>query len=422
MMRSPHPLEIALGMHYYATFTPGIGGALRRSPEDFVVEELSVPPENEGPYLLCRLTKKNWEMQRVVKEIAKSLHISPKRISWAGTKDRRAVTTQMISIYGVDPEAIASVSLREIELAMVGRSRRGLSLGMLQGNRFRIRIRDCDPEDLEARVHEMAASAKVGFPNYYGIQRFGVIRPVTHIVGERLLQGDPRGAVMAYVGIAFKTEPDEAVSAREAFLRSEDTGQALREFPRTLSFERAILQSLHNHPGDFLLAIQCLPPKLLSMFVSAFQSYLFNIALSERWQDGLPLHEPRIGDLLIFGSGRVEKVTAGGLEDARMHCRRGRANPALYIPGAKESPLNEVIPPIVRQFLMEKGITESGFKLASEMVGARFDGFYRPVTLCTKIASEVEDTNVLLEFVLQPGQYATTVCREFMKADPFVMV
>lgn len=422
MMPTPHLPEIELGMHYYATSTPGIGGVLRRSPEDFIVDEQSIQPDSEGPYLLCRLTKKNWELQRAVKEIAKSLRISPRRISWAGTKDRRAVTSQLISIYGIEPEEVTKVSLKDIELAVVGRSRRGLSLGMLEGNRFRIRIRDCDSTDLEARVHEIAAGAKEGFPNYYGIQRFGVIRPVTHIVGERLLQGDPRGAVMAYVGMAFSSESDEAVSAREAFSSSEDTGQALKEFPRELSFERAILQSLHNHPGDYIGAMQSLPPKLLSMFVSAFQSYLFNMALSERWQDGLPLNEPRTGDLLVFGSGRVEKVTAAGLEDARLHCRRGRANPALYIPGAKESALGAEIPPVVQRLLVEKGITESGFKLASEMVGARFDGFYRVVTLFTEILPEIGDAQVLLDFFLRPGQYATTVCREFMKADPSLMI
>lgn len=423
MMPSPHALERALGMNYYATSTPGIGGLLRSQPEDFVVEELSVPPGGEGPYLLCRLTKRNWEHQRAMKEVARALHVSPRRISWAGTKDRRAVTTQLIAIYGVSEEDIERVALEGISLEVVGRSRSGLSLGMLMGNRFRIRIRECFAEDLETRVKEVAEAGLEGFPNYYGIQRFGAIRPVTHLVGERILQHDPKGAVMTYIGVSFEQEAGEVKDARRAFLETEDAAEALRTFPRTLSFERAMLQSLHDHPEDYRRALSILPPKLLSMFVSAFQSYLFNIALSARWEDGLPLGEPRMGDLLLFSSGRMERVTRVNLKDALIHCGRGRAEPALCIPGASDDP-DWPVPPVVQQILEEKGIDATGFRDASEFVKTSYRGFCRPVKLATAIHQEVhaEAREVLLEFALKPGQYATTVCREFTKSDPLQMV
>ncbi len=89
MMPSPYPpLEQDLGMRYYASDAPpGIGGRLRTSPPaDFVVDELPLPiADPDGPpYLICRLTKTNWELQRAVKEIAKRLGISHRRIAWAG--------------------------------------------------------------------------------------------------------------------------------------------------------------------------------------------------------------------------------------------------------------------------------------------------------------------------------------------------
>ena len=186
MMSTPYPLEEELGMRYYASETRGIGGRLRTKPEDFVVDEIPLPfrEVDDGPYLICRLTKTNWELQRAVKEIAKRLGISHRRIAWAGTKDKNAVTTQLISIYGLAPGAIEQVNLGDISLEVIGRSQHPLILGGLLGNRFDILIRDCTPECLPERVHEVTGVASTGAPNYYGLQRFGVIRPVTHIVGE----------------------------------------------------------------------------------------------------------------------------------------------------------------------------------------------------------------------------------------------
>ncbi len=110
MKQSTYPLELMLGMKYYASDAEGIGGKLRSVPEDFVVEEIPFPEKGgtTGPYLICRLTKTNWELQHAIKEIAKRLGISHRRIGWAGTKDRNAVTQQMISIYKVSADQVLS--------------------------------------------------------------------------------------------------------------------------------------------------------------------------------------------------------------------------------------------------------------------------------------------------------------------------
>ena len=86
MKESVHPLEISLGMEYYATNTPGTGGRLKAHAEDFIVEEEPCEVGSDGPYLICRLTKREWELQRAVKEISKILGISHRRIGWTGTK------------------------------------------------------------------------------------------------------------------------------------------------------------------------------------------------------------------------------------------------------------------------------------------------------------------------------------------------
>ncbi len=312
MKQSTYPLELLLGMKYYASDAEGIGGKLRSVAEDFIVEEIPLPEKGgtKGPYLICRLTKTNWELQHAIKEIAKRLGISHRRIGWAGTKDRNAITQQMISLYKVTAEQVSEIRLKDIILEPVGQVNEALSLGDLLGNRFTIIIRDSLPHDLEARVRATNETVWQGIPNYFGLQRFGATRPVTHLVGEWILRGDFEQAVMTYIGKEFPGEPEHVRAVRSAFFKTRDIQAALHDLPPQMSFERAMLHYLYTTrtiiPGRFLE----LPPKLLSMFVSAFQSYLFNCALSQRFDEGHTLTEPLVGDRLIFANGRTDTVTA----------------------------------------------------------------------------------------------------------------
>jgi len=423
MKKSTYPLERDLGIHWYASDAEGIGGRLRATAEDFMVIE--IPPERKqtsGPFLICRLTKKNWELQHAVKEIAKRLGISHRRIGFAGTKDRNAVTTQWISIYNVTPEQVAAVYLKDITLEPLVQSNEGLSLGDLQGNRFDIVIRDPDPLDLDSRVRSVSETVAAGVPNYFGLQRFGAIRPVTHRVGEWILKGDLEEAVLTYVGMEFPGEPDNIRAIRAAFRETRDPSPALHALPVQMNYERAMLHHLVGRPGDYAGALQVLPPKLLSMFVSAFQSYLFNLALSRRLDDGSALDDPQAGDRLLFANGRTDTVTSANAGAVRLHLKRGRCTIALFMPGKEKSEAKTTGEQATEALLAEYRITPEDFARASVFVRTKFEGAWRPAALKTEILSVPEEGALRLKFTLPPGHYATTVCREFMKADPVRMI
>jgi tRNA pseudouridine13 synthase len=423
MKRSPYPLEQELGMRFYASDAGGIGGILRSSAEDFLVGEIPLPPVGgTGPYLICRLTKKNWEHQHAIKEIAKRLGISHRRIGWAGTKDRRAVTTQLISIYKATPEAVENIRLKDITLEVIRQQNTQLSLGDLRGNRFDIVIRDCRAPDLKETVRQITTDVAQGIPNYYGLQRFGGVRPVTHRVGECILAGDYERAVLTYIGQAFLLEQEDIRHIRTGFFKTRDPKTALREFPVTMAYERAMLQHLCNHPSDFAGALQALPPRLLSMFVSAFQSYLFNEALSRRLGQGFSLFDPQPGDRLIFTSGKADVVTAGNAPTAAQHISRGRCTIAIFMPGKEPYSPHSDSERYIKSLMEARGIGAEQFRKASGFVKTKFEGALRPVALRTAIGAVVDDTSVRLQFILPPGHYATTVAREFMKADPLQMI
>ena len=424
MRLSTWPLEDLLGMKYYASDTAGIGGKLRSVPEDFVVEEIPLVKKGgtSGPFLICRLTKTNWELQHAIKEIAKRLGISHRRIGWAGTKDRNAVTRQWISLYNVTAEQVGRIHLADIILEPLGQANEALSLGDLLGNHFDIVIRDADPADLEQRVSAINTTVSLGIPNYFGLQRFGATRPVTHLVGEWILKGDYEQAVMSYAGQAFDGEPEQVREIRTAFFKTRDIPAALSDLPPQMSYERAMLHYLHSHPADYAGALQELPPKLLSMFVSAFQSYLFNCALSQRFDDGHTLTAPLTGDHLLFANGRTDTVTSNNSHAVSLHIQRGRCSIALFMPGKEPFEARSDGDHAIAALLAQRGITGKDFARASAFVRTKFDGAYRPIALKTLIDASLDKNDVRLKFSLPPGHYATTVCREFMQADPVQMI
>ncbi|MDD1719571.1 MAG: tRNA pseudouridine(13) synthase TruD [Methanoregulaceae archaeon] len=422
MRKSPYPVEQELGMRCYTTDTAGIGGRLRTTAEDFVVDEVPCDIGGTGPYLVCRLTKKDWELQRAVKELAKRFGISHRRISWSGTKDKHAVTSQLISLYEVTGEQVAAIDMKDISLEVIGRAEKPLSLGSLRQNRFTIVIREVSGPDLAGQVATVTAAAAEGLPNYFGIQRFGVIRPITHLVGEHILRGEYEEAVMVYTGRAYQGETPDVRAAREAFSETRDTGVALHAFPVPLRYERALIHHLHTNPGDYAGALQSLPPRLLSMFVSAFQSFLFNHAVSSRLERGLLLSEPAPGDRLVFADGREEIVDPRNIQAARLHTGRGRCRIALHMPGSDWKEASGPDEAAMHAVLSERGITAESFRSASSFVRATYAGAHRPIALQANVDAVIDGNTVRISFPLAPGQYATTVCREYMKADPVMMI
>ena len=137
---------------------------LKQIPEDFVVIEVSsVTVSDHGRYLYFWMKKKGLNTLDAVKELARQLRIKEKDIGFAGSKDKHAVTEQMISIAGVNKEAVEKVSFEKISLEFYGFGNKPISLGDLQGNKFEIVLRNLENETIEKTSL---------IENYFDEQRF----------------------------------------------------------------------------------------------------------------------------------------------------------------------------------------------------------------------------------------------------------
>lgn len=415
----------------FYTVTPGIGGVIRQQIDDFYVEELTNRVETaNGKYLIAELTKKNWDIHHLVRDLARIMRISQQRFGWAGTKDKRALTKQKISIWDVSEEDLSRIHLKDVELKPIGRSNKKISLGDLWGNRFKITIRDIElsAEETLARVKAITEELLEGAPNFFGVQRFGELRPVTHVVGEAILRGDFRDAALTYIARTFPDEPDEIQKARQYVWDTGDFKEGLKMYPVRLQFERAMMNHLIAHPDDYTGAFRVLSPKLLVMFLHAYQSYIFNIILSRRIQSGMSIHEAYDGDIVCFknemglpDTSRLQKVTNDNLDGINNLINRGRAFVTAPLVGYETQFAEGAPGEIERAVVRELNIDLEGFKVPA-MPDISSKGLRREIIVPFKPEFSVgEDeinagkTKVVLGFSLQKGSYATTVLREYMK-------
>ncbi|RLF91067.1 tRNA pseudouridine(13) synthase TruD [Thermococci archaeon] len=394
MMRSKDETEASVGMFYYSSNEEGIGGITRKYPEDFVVVEKRPEGliENTGKNLVFLLIKKNIETFRAIEEISERFSLSPRLIGVAGLKDKRALTYQYISIRSPFPKRDLTLMKGRLRLKYLGRRRNRILMGDLLGNYFRIVIRET--RDLDKALEIRSELESKGIPNYFGLQRFGVIRPVTHVVGKMIVKGDLEGAVKTFLTMRFEAEDEKVKKAREILEEDWNYSEALDFFPTSLRYERTILESLKKNPRDYASAIRSLPRGLSRMFIHSYQSYLTNKIISRRMEIHENLLEPVPGE-------RTDKS--------------GR--PLVLVPGFAVDFSSGEIGKIEREVLEEDEISPRNFRV-ERMPELRAPGKLRRLSISPGIGiSGKENGEVVFHFFLEKGSYATVVIREFMKTD-----
>jgi len=404
---------VDIGIKGFLTKTPGMGGEIKRSPEDFYVEELIDLNLGDGNYCILRVKKKNWDTLRFVKQLSKVLGISQKRISFAGTKDKRAVTVQYFSIKDVKGESISKISIKDAEIEFLGYSRREIELGDLIGNLFRIRIHGCrDGEIFSKTLEELKEK---GVPNFFGEQRFGN-RRITHEVGKLILQKNFEEAFWTYVAKPSCVEKEEITRIRRDLWNSRDPLVGLRELPKSLTYERTLLQKLREGMNE-KEALLSLPKSLKMMFVHAYQSYLFNRLLSKRIEDFGCLKTITEGDWACYLTFKTKKPTFSDFSKVAVNRKRveflmskGYATLALPLIGydTKLEGWNK----IAEEFLAEDNISISSFK--NEYREFSSSGSFRSAEIPIHI-TELSFKDDLFEFYLPAGCYGTIFLREFLK-------
>ena len=442
-MREAHPLETKIGMELYATDFDGFEGRLKTRYEDFLVEEITSDREilqfkewvqrpcgvpdlqgGKAKFVTFTVQKMGLSTMDVSTIIASSLKLPRNLVSYAGLKDKRAVTVQRMSAPVRAAEGLGALELSNIDVRDIEKSKRLVQIGELWGNRFTVLLRD-----IVISADEAAEKAKelqsVPLLNYFGIQRFGIARPNTHTAGKFLIKRDFEGMVRSILCTPGNYEAPELVSARAELAETMNpTEKIIETFPKDLTFERIVMHELMKHPGEFKRAVMRIPPRILTLMVHAYQSFLFNHILSKRIKNGMSHITPEPGDFLIAldepHSGRDSwlYVTESTLEQRRQQVDNMEYALALPSPGYSTR-----LPPskqsdLVRDVLAREGISLMEFRNTEMKSLDAPGGLHLTSIVLTDWDVKTQDDNLLVRFSLRKGSYATVVLRELMKNHP----
>lgn len=383
-----------------------VNAKFKDSPEDFIVEEIGDKWECkvgekfeanknvdlagldlsvDKDFLWFEMEKRGIDHISSIKELSSGLGVSVEDVGYAGMKDKFAWTSQRISVFKPDVNKLKNFNHENIFLKNFKWNKRKIKIGYLQGNHFRIVLRDIDKKDA-IKISNDIRSLK-WFPNYFGSQRFGSQRRNNVKIGKLILKKKFEEAVMSIL-TDLGEENEDITRARLKLRKEKNFAEALKYFPRYLRLENKILYHLSRYKGDFLGAIKSGGRKNFLIYVNSVQSAIFN-------------------DIL-------ETALAEGLDFTR------EGQKSCLLVGYKSRFYNGRLGEIEKQVLKSHGLELEDFDL-KEIPFLRIKGSFRKAVVeVLDLEVDLEEDEkyegskkMILSFSLPSGAYATTLLNNF---------
>lgn len=410
-------IDLATGMEVYSTKVVGIDGRIKQSPDQFVVKEIidssfdvSTNSDSEHLYPLYQLKKNGIDSNHAVKEAETATGLKLKVV---GLKDARAVTTQYASVNAKQRNAKNKLVTEHCTLDLIGYTSKPIAKGKLVGNRFIIKINDSrgNIEQSIAELQEYIVRNLVA--NFYGYQRFGSSRPVTHLVGKQIVKRNFREAVNLFLCYSSEHESEHSKEIRDMCKDDSNFEHVLSIMPSKMDLESVMIEELIKS-NDPIKAIRRLPITIRRLLVQAYQSYIFNRTLSIAIKEGYEIALPKqndvcfsfmLDDMHMIGMNRFD----GGTKNLQL--------PAIPLVGYAFRNDNR-FSIIVKKVMEEESVSMKDFYIKELQEVSVEGGFRQASMLCREFSYSLNDS-LETKFVLNKGSYATILLRELMKpSDP----
>jgi tRNA pseudouridine13 synthase len=381
---------------------------IKVTPEDFIVRELiDLKYTSGGRYRIYRLKKRHWNTMDALLYIARENHIPLAIIGSGGRKDRHAVTYQYIS---VPREHELKFEQPNVELTFEGFADDFVSPAILRGNYFELTLRRIKPEERGAVEQRLQEIERCGFPNYFDDQRFGSIGNPGEILAERIIKKHYSGALKLFFTTAHPEDKKEEKERKKKITELWGNFREILPLCRTKA-ERDIMEILSTGKSKqhLIEAINAIPKETLSMHFSAYQSFLWNMALRR---------------IILSHTDEIFEVK-GKIMDYYFYRQLPHENLKILkkttIPTVsyKIPPSSPEIDWAVNEVLSEREVKPSDFNL-KKIRKSFFKSFLRPAIIFPEnlYIGPFEDDDIYpgfikfnLKFALPPGSFATMLVK-----------
>jgi tRNA pseudouridine13 synthase len=384
-------IDSDIGIGLYTTKFTGCGGRIRNTLDDFAVSEIlskkTLASLSDSGYAVYRLKKSGIDTNHALESIFRK---TGARLKALGLKDAHAVTTQYVCSVA-QSKAAPNYSDSKISLERIGFAKKPLSAKDMTGNNFVIRVSGADDS-----IAGFAEQDRI--LNFYGYQRFGSKRPITHLIGKAIIQKRFADAVNLLLSFTSEHDSKENTELRNMMSDLQNYSKALKMIPPQMDLEKTVLQEMITH-GDPQKALHKLPLGIRRLYVDAYQSYLFNLTLTGAYQYGEELFAPQTGDVCF---GKDAKLGKYEMDDSQK-----LAIPMIGFSYFKKTRFDYHISKILEQ----EQVKSSDFYLKEMQESSSEGGFRSAAIQCDDFAVQSD----VVSFSLQRGSFATMVLREIIK-------
>ncbi|MDN5868031.1 MAG: tRNA pseudouridine(13) synthase TruD [Candidatus Nitrosocosmicus sp.] len=422
MKQSSPDIDKLAGIEYYTIEFDGIGGTIKKNTEDFHVQEIisniflnQISPDQttSNIFPVYEIRKKGIDSSHAVLTLRKKTGLDLKIV---GIKDAKATTIQYASS-GSTRKVIKNIDLGKIKLTLVGFSKKPIEKNNLVGNTFNIRIVEPKRDKLDNISQFLRDINRLG--NYYGLQRFGSERLVTHLVGKAILERKFDKATEILLTYTTKYDSKFSREIREKLRDIKGNPNLIHEIPPGMDIEKNLAQAILKGK-DSISALRTIPINIRRLFVQAFQAYLFNKTLSIAIRNDFSLNVPEENDLcfdvfaddLIFG--KIRKYEKEKSMDSRI-----QRLPIIRLPGYSFQPGKNRFDKIIKEFMKYENIAAKDFFIKEMQELSESGGFRQACYVCKNFKYKREENSLLVGFSVPKGSYATVLLRELIKpANP----
>lgn len=380
---------------------------LKQTPADFQVEELTDLEPGAGPYSLYRLEKSGWTTPDALQAIRRRWQLDFRRLSYGGLKDRHAQTVQYFTIFHGPQRRLTHQGFTVTYLGQVDQPYQS---DHIRANHFQLILRDVSRDERAIFATAFQEVQADGVPNYFDDQRFGSVSDSSPFLAKSIILGRHEEALQLALTAPYAHDR-RPQKQEKAILRAHwgDWVRCKDLLPR--SHARSLVDYLASHPDDFRGALTRLRPELRGLYLSAYQSHLWNRMLAA-WLHAQLRPEQLVMVPLKLGTVPMHRVLDEG-DRNRLRCLQ-LPLPSHRVTWAENDPRK----PFFDQVLGEENLTVEQFKLKGfrEMFFTRGERSALCLPVKMTFTPNPDDLHpgkqkIRLTFELSRGSYATLLVK-----------